>query len=159
MRGRRLRVVVALAAICGFALSAAYALGDDVISSAPTCPSASTCSYSSPTFAITGGQVAHFHNATAGGGLYGGVSHNVTADDSFGGHTLFKSATIASGASSSVNGTQYLAPGDYLFHCTIHGPSMSATLHVEGGTPVARPKVGLAIATGKLAKVRKTGKL
>src|SRR5919204_282476 len=105
------------------------------------------------------GQVARFHNATVGGGFYGGTSHNVTAKGSFGGRRLFKSPTISSGSTTSVNGTQYLAPGDYVFHCTIHGPSMSATLRVVGGAPLARPKVELTVASAKVAGVRKSGKL
>ena len=159
MRGRPIRLAIALAAVCGFGVAAAYALGDDVISSATTCASSTQCSYSSGTFTITGGQVARFHNATVGGGFYGGTSHNVTANGSFGGRRLFKSPTISSGSTTSVNGTQYLAPGDYVFHCTIHGPSMSATLRVVGGAPLARPKVELTVASAKVAGVRKSGNL
>jgi plastocyanin len=160
---RLVRVAVALAAIAGFALAAAYALGDDLISSAPTCQSASDCQYSASTFTITGGQVAQFHNATAGGGgIYGGTtSHSVLANDSktLNGMPLFSSKIIPSGSTTAVNGTQYLAPGTYVFHCAVHGPSMSATLQVVGGTPVARPKLSLKLSSGKLAKVRRSGKL
>jgi plastocyanin len=141
--------VVALA-ILG---SAAYALGDDAITSSPTC-----CTYSTSTFTITGGQVAQFQNATVGG-IYGGTSHSVSANDTLGGMPLFASKIISGGQAAAVNGTQYLAPGDYVFHCAVHGPSMSATLHVAGGTPVTRPQLTLAISSGKLAAVQSSGKL
>jgi hypothetical protein len=36
---------------------------------------------------------------------------------------------------------------------------MSAALHVAGGAPLARPRLGLAIASVKLDAVRRTGKL
>ncbi len=160
MRGRPIRLGIALAAVCGFGLAAAYALGDDIISSAPTCKSVNECSYSASSFTITGGQVAKFHNATISSG-YSGTSHSVLANNrkTLGGKPLFVSKIIPSGATTAVNGTQYLAPGDYVFHCAIHGPSMSATLHVIGGAPLARPKVELKVVSGKLAAVRKSGKL
>ncbi len=148
MTGRRIKLGAALAATLVLALGGAYALADDVISTPPV-----GLSYNQSSFAITGGQVAHFSNTQ-------GLPHSVTANDSrtLGGSPLFGSATISSG-SATVKGTQYLAPGDYTFHCVVHGPIMSATLHVAGGTPVARPKLALAIDSGKLAKVRKSGKL
>ena len=160
MRGHRLRLTVALAAVCGFALTAAYALADGVISSAPTCASVSSCSYDAPSYTITGGQVAKFHNATISSG-YSGTSHSVRANDTktLGSKPLFASKIIPSGGTTAVNGTQYLAPGSYVFHCAVHGPSMSATLEVVGGAPLARPKLSLEVASGKLAKVRDSGKL
>jgi hypothetical protein len=160
MRGRPIRLGIALAAVCGFGLAAAYALGAGEISSATTCQSVSSCSYSASSFTIAGGQVAKFHNATISSG-YSGTSHSVLANNrkTLGGKPLFVSRIIPSGATTAVNGTQYLAPGDYVFHCAIHGPSMSATLQVVGGTPLARPKVELKVASGKLAAVRKSGKL
>jgi plastocyanin len=152
--------VVVLAALGGFSLAAAYALGAGEISSAQTCQSVSSCSYSASSFTITGGQVAQFHNATISSG-YSGTSHSVLANDkkTLGGRPLFVSKIIPSGATTAVKGTQYLAPGDYVFHCAIHGPSMHATLHVVGGAPLARPKVGLKVGSAKLAAVRKSGKL
>jgi hypothetical protein len=153
-------VAVALAALGGFSLGAAYALGAGEISSATTCQSVSSCSYSASSFTISGGQVAQFHNATISSG-YSGTSHSVLANNTktLGGKPLFVSKIIPSGATTAVNGTQYLAAGDYVFHCAIHGPSMSATLHVVGGAPLARPKVSLKVASAKLATVRKSGKL
>ncbi len=148
MRGRRIKLGAALAATLVLALGGAYALADDVISTAPV-----GLSYSQSTFTITGGQVAQFSNTQ-------GLPHSVTANDTktLGGSALFESATISSG-SATVKGAQYLAPGDYAFHCAVHGSIMSAALHVAGGTPVARPRLALAIDSGKLGKVRKTGKL
>jgi plastocyanin len=157
-RARLLALVTALVAVTGFVLAAANALADDVISSATTCASATSCSYSSSRFTISGGQVAQFHNGTAGGGIYA-IGHNVTANGAFRGRPLFESATVESGQSGAVKGTQYLPPGDYTFFCTIHGPTMSAKLHVVGGAPLARPKVDLTIESAKLAKVRRSGKL
>jgi plastocyanin len=153
-------VAAAVAAIAGFALAAAYALGADDISSAPTCASVSSCSYSASSFTITGGQVAKFHNATISSG-YGGTSHSVRANDTktLGSNPLFASKIIPSGDTTAVNGTQYLSPGSYVFHCAVHGPSMSATLQVVGGAPLARPRLSLEVASGKLAKVRDSGKL
>ena len=156
MSGRRtLRLSVAVAATAAFALATAYALADTPITSSPTC-----CSYSSSSFTITGGQVAQFQNATtSGGGFYGGTSHSVVADQASGGKPLFISKIVPSGSTTAVNGTQYLAPGTYQFHCAVHGPSMSATLQVVGGAPLARPHVALRIASSKLARVRRAGKL
>src|SRR5436190_21288895 len=119
MRGRRARIGLGLAVALAILGSAAYALGDDAITSSPTC-----CTYSTSTFTITGGQVAQFQNATVGG-IYGGTSHSVSANDSLGGRPLFASKIISGGQAAAVNGTQYLAPGDYVFHCAVHGPSMS----------------------------------
>jgi plastocyanin len=147
MRGR-LKVAAGLGAVLALALGGAYALADDVISTAPV-----GLAYSQPTFTITGGQVAQFSNTQ-------GLAHSVTADDTktLGGRSLFASAIISSG-SAAVKGTQYLAPGDYKFHCAIHGPIMSGTLHVAGGTPVARPELTLTVSSAKLSKVRGSGKL
>ncbi len=148
MRRTRIKLGAVLAATLVLALGGAYALADDVISTAPV-----GLSYSQSTFTITGGQVAQFSNTQ-------GLAHSVAANDTktLGGSALFASATISSG-SATVKGTQYLAPGDYTFHCAVHGSIMSATLHVAGGTPVARPQLTVAIDSGKLGKVRKTGKL
>ena len=149
MRGRgAIRLAAGLGVVLALALGGAYALADDVIATAPM-----GLAYSQPTFTITGGQVAQFSNGQ-------GISHSVSADDTrtLGGKPLFASAIIASG-SAAVKGTQYLAPGDYTFHCAVHGPLMSATLHVVGGTPLARPELTLAIDSSKLSKVRRSGKL
>lgn len=111
--------------------------------------------YSQPTFTIDAGQLATFQNTTPG------FMHSMTAaTNGPDGQHLFNSGVTASGSQSSVNGTQYLAPGTYHFFCLIHGPSMSANLVVTGnGTPVARPQVSLKVLSSKLAKVASSGKL
>jgi plastocyanin len=92
----------------------------------------------------------------------GGFSqHNVTATATGpDGKALFRSPTTNGGASSSVDGTQYLSSGDYPFFCTIHGPSMSGVLHVtSAGSPQARPNATLTLVSKKISKVAKKGKL
>jgi plastocyanin len=70
-------------------------------------------------------------------------NHDVTADGAGSdGKPLFASATIGTGQSSKVEGSQYLTTGDYKFHCTLH-PFMTATIHVtSSGTPQPRPGSG-----------------
>jgi hypothetical protein len=53
-----------------------------------------------------------------------------------------------------VAGTEYLTPGSYPFVCTIH-VGMAGTLLVSGDGALPRPSVSVAIASSKLAKVRK----
>ncbi len=95
----------------------------------------------------TGGTVA---TLTWSGGS--GPHSVISVAQSSPGHPLFSSATISSG-STPVNGTQYLAAGDYAFYCGVHGVSMSSTLHVTG-TPLARPGGG-ANPGGKKKKCKK----
>jgi plastocyanin len=108
--------------------------------------------YDAPTYTTDQGEVVPFQVT--------GSSHNVTAG-AVGpdGKALFRSSTI-SGGSTPVNGTQYLTAGTYTFMCTIHPSTMQATLVVTGnGTPQARPQINLSIASKKLGKVAKKGKL
>jgi plastocyanin len=87
-----------------------------------------------------------------------GSSHNVTADlNGPDGKALFRSATI-SGGTTPVNGTQYVPAGSYTFTCTIHPATMQATLNVSG-QPLPRPTINLTIASRKLEKVLKKGKI
>ncbi len=62
-------------------------------------------------------------------------------------------------ATRAVKGVQYLRPGTYKFHCTTHPFSMTGTLKVMGGSPVARPDIGVSILSSKIAKVRRTKQL
>jgi plastocyanin len=91
----------------------------------------------------------------------GASQHNVTATQAGpDGGALFRSATIGGGASTAVNGTQYLTSGSYPFLCTIHGSSMSGTLNVSGaGTPQPRPQITLKLSSRKIEKVAKKGRL
>jgi plastocyanin len=57
-----------------------------------------------------------------------------------------------------VAGVQYLSADTYEFHCTLH-ETMTGTLTVPAGTPVARPKIAVAIKDSKLGAVRKSGVL
>jgi hypothetical protein len=60
------------------------------------------------------------------------------------------------GATTEVKGVEYLSAGTYAFHCTLH-EFMDGTLTVTSGTPVARPKISVAIKDSKLAQVQKSG--
>jgi plastocyanin len=90
----------------------------------------------------------------------GTSQHNVTArnngpDREF----LFETPTIGTGT-TVVEGTQYLTTGSYAFICTIHPLSMTANLQVSAlGAAVARPRIDVLLAKGKLAKIAKKGKL
>jgi plastocyanin len=89
-----------------------------------------------------------------------GSIHNATATQNGpDGKALFRSATI-SGATTPVNGTQYLTTGSYAFICTIHPTTMQATLNVTtNGTPQPRPQITLKLQSRKLAKVTKKRRL
>jgi plastocyanin len=74
---------------------------------------------------------------------------------------LFRSTTIGAGNSTPVAGAQYLGAGTYPFFCTLHGPSMSGELTVQGdkGTVAARPSIRVSVLAQRLKKVRKSGRL
>ncbi len=72
---------------------------------------------------------------------------------------LFEVATFVGPATQPVEGVQYLKAGTYAFHCTLH-ETMTGTLTVEPtGTPVRRPRIGVAIKSSKLGQVRRSGVL
>lgn len=75
------------------------------------------------------------------------------------GGKLFSSPTLNGGSSGKLEGTQYLAAGEYPFFCSIHPSEMTATLKVEGGSPLPRPSIGVALPRQSLGKVRRTGRL
>jgi plastocyanin len=89
-----------------------------------------------------------------------GSNHNVTARQAGPDRkALFRSATIT-GGTTPVNGTQYLATGDYAFFCTIHPTTMNGTLHVTGaGSPVPRPQASLKLKRKSLSKAVTKGVL
>jgi plastocyanin len=110
-------------------------------------------SFSPPgTFNADQGEIVPFRND--------GGSHNVTARQSGpDGGALFRSETTA-GGTSPVNGTQYLATGDYPFFCSVHPTTMQGTLRVTGaGAPQARPSATLTLRTKKISKALKRGLL
>ena len=108
--------------------------------------------YNPTTYTHDGGTVA---TMTWAGGT---GSHDVTAtQNGSDGQPLFRSATIASGA-TPVNGTQFLPAASYPFFCTVHGASMSGTLTVTG-SPLPRPTVEIKILSKSLDKVASSGKL
>ncbi len=88
--------------------------------------------------------------------------HNVTSTASGpDGDALFRSRTIGAADSTPVKGTQYLEAGTYPFFCTLHGPSMSGELIVQGGKGevAPRPSIRVSIPRQRLKKVRKSGRL
>jgi plastocyanin len=76
------------------------------------------------------------------------------------GGPLFEAKTfVGPDVTKAVEGVQYLSAGTYDFHCSLH-ENMIGTLKVTGsGTPVARPKITVAIKDSKLDAVRKSGVL
>lgn len=84
----------------------------------------------------------HEPNTTAQVAWTGGGPHNVTSFGSSGGQSLFSSADVfiipvLFQLSAPVEGTEFLAPGDYGFFCSIHPDTMRATLRVLGPPPRA----------------------
>jgi plastocyanin len=142
--GRRVWLAVAFAALAlmaytGFALAASPPIVGQVDDT-----------FMAPTYTIDQGEVAQLQVT--------GSEHNATArQDGPDSKALFRSPTI-SGGIVAVDGTQYLAAGDYAFFCTIHPTTMQATLHVSGnGTPVARPSATAKLRTKTISKAVKKG--
>jgi len=137
--------------LAGAAIAAVLGLGAAVAWAAPaTITAGPGNAFSAASYSHDAGTVAQFVNL--------GGSHNVTANGKGpDGQALFRSATI-SGGTTPVNGSQYVAAGSYPFICTIHPTTMQATLNVSG-TPLPRPTVELTVASRKLAKVLKKGKI
>jgi plastocyanin len=148
MQGARARRgILGLAAVAAIALGAGQALGaSETISASPT-----SLAFTKSTYTIDQGTVATFDNPSSS------IPHNVTSDAFSGALPLFSSTTITNGQ-TAVNGTQFLTPGTYHFHCSVPGHAaagMQANLVVTGsGTPTpGRPKVTLKILSSKLDKV------
>jgi plastocyanin len=141
--GRRIGLAAALAAI-GVMIGAGLALAasDTIVAGVDT--------YSKPTYNADQGSVVPFQDPAG--------AHNVTARQSGpDGKPLFRSPTI-NGGTASVDGTQYLAAGDYAFFCTIHPTTMTGTLHVTAnGIPQARPSATLTSKTKTISKALKKG--
>ena len=144
--GRRLSLVIGVVGATSL-LGVGIALAADTIM-------ASDNNFGPAPYNTEQGAVVPFQNS-------GFSQHNVTATATGpDGKALFRSPTTSGGASSSVQGTQYLSAGDYSFFCTIHGPTMSGVLRVaNSGTPQARPNATLTLVSKKISKVVKKAKL
>jgi plastocyanin len=143
-------VLVVAAALLAFGGSDAWAA--DTIEADPVC-----CTFAPGPYFQDLGETPDFNNPADSD-----APHNVTATKKGpDGGPLFRSASIAAGSTVPVKGTEYLSAGTYGFYCTIHGPSMSGTLTVEGGKGqvVARPQIKVTIPKQSLKKVRKSGRL
>lgn len=115
-------------------------------------PTVICCEFSAPDFTVDAGTVATFQNDTPD-------VHNIQASGKGpDGKPLFSVKQISS-ASAPINGTQYLAPGDYRFVCTIHGGMNSTLTVLPGAAPVARPSVAIQVPSQKLGTVASSGKL
>jgi plastocyanin len=123
---RRLTAGAALA-VAGL-FWAAPALGDATITAGPV-PN----TYATTDVTIDQGQSITFQNSDQT------AIHDVTADaKGSDGQPLFKSDTIAGGKTAPVSGVEFLATGDYKFHCSVH-TFMTGTIHVTAnGTPKPR---------------------
>src|SRR5262245_38241075 len=142
--GRRLWLAVAIAAFGAMAY-AAYALAADSIT-------ATDDAYNAPTYTINQGEQPSFANG-------GANQHNVTArDNGPDKRVLFSTPTLNGGASSAVDGTQYLTAGTYTFFCTIHPTTMQATLVVtSNGTPQPRPSSSIKVTRRSVSQTIKKG--
>lgn len=72
------------------------------------------------------------------------------------GGSLFYSKTIGPGATTPVDGTEYLTAGRYPFFCTLHS-GMNGVLQVTAGKPVPRPQVVPKIVSRSLSSVAGKG--
>jgi plastocyanin len=146
--GRTGTIALALAGVLAVVLGIGVAFGADTITALPGHV------YDQSTYSQAQGERPTFDNNEAA------TSHNVTAR-AIGpdGKPLFRSGTIVGINSTVVNGTQYLAAGDYPFLCTIHPTEMQGTLHVtSAGAAIARPQIDVSIVSRSLARVRNSGK-
>jgi plastocyanin len=154
-RRRRPRWAILLGLACGAVLVAAgLALAADDTVTASNSRNSYTGMSNSPS--IPGGGTLDFRNTSSF------TTHSVTANmRGPDGRSLFDSGLFAGHGSTTraVKGVQYLQPGNYKFHCTTHPFSMTGTLRVMGGSPVARPDIDVSILSRRIGKVRRTKRL
>jgi plastocyanin len=116
---------VAAATVAALLLAAPAAIADEeIVGATPN-------RYQNPQVTIDQGERLTFRNTDF-------ANHDVTSKQS----GLFASETIGQGATSFVEGSQYLTTGSYDFFCSIH-PQMTGTITVtSAGTPAQRPGAG-----------------
>lgn len=147
------RAATTLAALAALAAAATPARADQRISAE------FRDRYANPNVTIDPGERLTFFNGDVD-------DHSVTATSRGGdGRPLFDTGLIGTGREVEVTGATRLAPGAYGYYCTLH-PFMTGSVTVRGtpttgggagGTADRRaPRVSAAIATGDLARVRRT---
>ncbi len=146
----RLKLFTLLGAIALSGIAASNAAAADNVEASPVC-----CTFTTGAFFQDQGEIPDFINPADSD-----APHNVTSEGSGPDKgPIFESQTIFGGASSPINGAQYLGAGSYPFVCTIH-TGMSGDLVVEDkGTPAARPSLRLSIPSQSLKKIKKSGKV
>lgn len=129
------------------ALGASASATDQAVTPAVDC-----CTFTASAFQVDAGTVATLQNDTP-------TTHDVTASQKGpDGKPLFSSKQVSS-QSVPIDGTQYLAPGNYPFICTIHAGMSSSFNILPGAQPQARPSADVQVLSQKLSKVASSGKL
>ena len=128
-RGTQGRALAPIATVA-LLLCAAPASADEQIVAGP--PS----QYLTPQVTIDQGERVTFRNTDA-------IDHDVFARETGpDGAPLFRSELVGAGATTPVEGAEYLTTGSYAFICSIH-PQMEGTINVtSAGTPATRPGTG-----------------
>jgi plastocyanin len=145
----RRAALTALAVVALLVAGGGIAWGADAIGTSPA-----TNEFDKSVYNMAAGENPVLTNDTIG------TSHDVTSfQRGPDGKPLFRSATIATNKTAIVRGTEYLPPGDYHFLCSVHGSGMDAMLHVGPGAAVPRPLISVTILSGRLSRVRNSGKL
>ena len=119
------RGTAAVVTAAGLLLAAPAALADEeIVGATPN-------RYSNPDVTIDQGEPLTFRNTDI-------ARHDVTSEQV----GLFASETVGQGATSFVEGSQYLTTGRYGYYCSVH-PQMKGTITVtSAGTPAQRPGTG-----------------
>jgi plastocyanin len=116
---------VAAATAVAMLLAAPAAIADEeIVGATPN-------RYQNPQVTIDQGERLTFRNTDF-------ANHDVTSKTS----GLFASDTIGQGATSFVEGSQYLTTGSYDFYCSIHAQMTGTITVTSAGTPAQRPGSG-----------------